>query len=272
MLVMTMKADLLVQKFQYALDHDWGYIYGKSGQVWTQAQQDSATREQTVKWGQRWVGHYVADCSGLFVWAFKQLGGSIYHGSNTIWNKYCSAQGKLVNGKRSDGYALLPGTAVFLLKSGNRHHIGLYIGNGKCIEAKGTYYGVVVSDITHWDEWGELKGVEYSAEEKEGEKVRPTLRNGDSGEDVLDLQKLLNGYGYGLKEDGKFGAATEAAVRSFQKLYGLTVDGVVGERTWNKLEKKTSGTLMVDKSVLENILREAQNIQTAVETILGVMG
>jgi len=81
----------------------------------------------------------VADCSGLFTWAFKQLGGFMYHGSNTMWNKYCTAKGKLVNGRRSDGKELKPGTAVFVLKNGDdRSHVGLYIGGGKVIEASGT--------------------------------------------------------------------------------------------------------------------------------------
>jgi len=88
----------------------------------------------------------------------------MYHGSNTMWNKYCVAKGSLVNGKRSDGKELKPGTAVFVLKNGNdRSHVGLYIGNGKVIEASGTKSGVIITDITNkkWAEWGELKGVDY---------------------------------------------------------------------------------------------------------------
>lgn len=232
------RADDLIVKFWYAYDQKYGYIYGKSGQLWTQAKQDVATRPQTISYGQQWVGHYVADCSGLFVWAFKELGGSIYHGSNTIWNKYCSKQGKLVNGKRADGYKLRPGTAVFLLDSTGRHHIGLYVGDGLCIEAKGTKYGVVTSDITHWDEWGELRDIDYSGypDEQEGERLNPTLRKGDSGDDVRDLQELLNQYGYKLEVDGKFGAKTESAVKAFQQSHYLTPDGVVGEKTWAALK------------------------------------
>ena len=36
------KASDLVAKFQYALDNKWGYIWGKSGQVWTQRDQANA--------------------------------------------------------------------------------------------------------------------------------------------------------------------------------------------------------------------------------------
>lgn len=152
----------LIDQFKHALNNGWGYIYGTSGAVWTQAEQDKATREQTKKWGQRWVGKHVADCSGLFVYAFKACGGSIYHGSNAIWSKYCSAQGTLKDGKKENGTSLLPGTAVFKTTGTDRHHIGLYIGDGVVIEAKGTYYGVVTSKVSIWDEWGELKDVAYS--------------------------------------------------------------------------------------------------------------
>ena len=195
----------LVALFQQALAEGWGYIWGKSGQTWTRADQNAATREMTVKYGSKWIGHRVADCSGLFVWAFRQLGGSIYHGSNTIWNKYCSSQGKLVNGKRADGQPIKVGTAVFLYKAAenNRSHIGLYIGNDTVIEAKGTQYGVVTSKLSHWDEWGELKAVDYSGESGETSggdtPVKPavvTLKNGSRGEAVSNLQASLNKLGF----------------------------------------------------------------------------
>jgi N-acetylmuramoyl-L-alanine amidase len=35
--------------------------------------------------------------------------------------------------------------------------------------------------------------------------------------------------------DGIFGAGTENAVKSFQRHHGLTVDGIVGKKTWDKL-------------------------------------
>lgn len=230
-------ANQLIEKFKYALDNGWGYIYGTSGQIWTQAAQDAATRPQTISYGQQWVGDHVADCSGLFVWAFKQLGDSIYHGSNTIWNKYCSKQGKLKDGQRCDGIALRPGTAVFLLNDTGRHHIGLYVGNNTVIEAKGTKWGVVTSATPHWDEWGELSAVDYSEyPEKVIPLTRPTLKKGDRGDEVKELQTLLNQCGYFLDTDGAFGSKTEEAVKDFQKSAGLTVDGIVGPKTWEALD------------------------------------
>ena len=238
----------LIAKFQYALDQHWGYIYGASGQLWTQAKQDAATREMTVKYGQKWVGHNVADCSGLFTWAFKQLGGYMYHGSNTMFKKYSIATGELKNGQRTDGEKLKPGTAVYTGTKDDHGHVGLYIGGGWVIEAKGTQYGVVRSSIAEkkWTWWGELTGVSYSGENApveppvsgDDKTVLPTLRRGDNGEKVAYLQKLLMDRGYALPKygaDGDFGAETEKAVKAFQRDWGLKEDGVVGEKTWSML-------------------------------------
>ena len=125
----------LIAQFQTALRDGWGYIYGASGEIWTQAQQNAASREQTKKYGQKWVGHRVADCSGLFAWAFRQLGGYCYHGSNTMFRRYSSASGSLSAGKRTDGEPLKPGTAVYKFNaSEGYHHVGLYIGEGAVIQ------------------------------------------------------------------------------------------------------------------------------------------
>lgn len=156
----------LITKFQYALDNDWGYIWGQAGDKWTEAKQKAATRDTTVKYGKKWIGHYVADCSGLFSWAFKQLGGYMYHGSDTMFRKYTTETGSLKNGRRADGKDLQPGTAVFVWKDADKKysHVGLYIGDGWVIEAASTQSGVIRSKASNskWTHWGLLKGVEYN--------------------------------------------------------------------------------------------------------------
>ena len=63
-----------------------------------------------------------------------------------------------------------------------------------------------------------------------------TLRNGSSGTAVSQLQEALISLGYmSGKPDGKFGDATEAAVKAFQKNNGLTADGAAGEATQKTL-------------------------------------
>ena len=59
-----------------------------------------------------------------------------------------------------------------------------------------------------------------------------TLRRGDRGDEVLALQKDLRALGYWLgTSDGTYGYLTEQAVSAFQKVEGLSPDGVVGPNT-----------------------------------------
>ena len=63
-----------------------------------------------------------------------------------------------------------------------------------------------------------------------------SLKVGSTGAEVRKMQNRLKELGY-LKgsADGDFGAATEAAVKSFQAQNGLAVDGKAGTATLNKL-------------------------------------
>lgn len=63
-------------------------------------------------------------------------------------------------------------------------------------------------------------------------EVRDTLRAGDSGEDVLAMQRALSDLGYWLGEpDGTWGSLTTQAVYAVQKAAGLGRDGVAGPQT-----------------------------------------
>ena len=64
------------------------------------------------------------------------------------------------------------------------------------------------------------------------ESVWKTLRPGDSGAEVRQLQENLIQLGYlSGKPDGKYGAKTQEAVRAFQKANKLKVDGTAGPAT-----------------------------------------
>lgn len=58
------------------------------------------------------------------------------------------------------------------------------------------------------------------------------LSPGSSGAAVDALQSLLVMDGAAISVDGKFGPETEASVKGFQKDHDLTVDGIVGAKTW----------------------------------------
>ena len=72
-----------------------------------------------------------------------------------------------------------------------------------------------------------------------------TLRRGDSGASVEQLQSALNDRGAELPVTGFFGSMTEAAVQDVQSSAGIAVDGVVGGDTRAALE---GGSGSVDSS------------------------
>lgn len=68
------------------------------------------------------------------------------------------------------------------------------------------------------------------------------LRRGTTGPSVVTLQVMLNRISQSYpaipkisQVDGIFGAQTEAAVRKFQEVFDLSVDGIVGRATWYAL-------------------------------------
>ncbi|SMF93917.1 Predicted chitinase [Methylomagnum ishizawai] len=63
----------------------------------------------------------------------------------------------------------------------------------------------------------------------------PALRRGDSGPEVLALQKALAARGVRVGADGVFGPATESALRGFQASHGLVADGIAGPQTMRAL-------------------------------------
>ncbi|MCL2341542.1 MAG: peptidoglycan-binding protein [Firmicutes bacterium] len=67
------------------------------------------------------------------------------------------------------------------------------------------------------------------------------LRVGSRGNNVAVMQSYLNRISSKypsiprLAEDGIFGAGTQSAVIAFQRIFGLTPDGVIGPITWNRI-------------------------------------
>ncbi len=76
----------------------------------------------------------------------------------------------------------------------------------------------------------------------EAQRVYPNaLVPGTAAEAVRTVQYYLSFLSFFFENidfvplTGVFDAETERAVRAFQETYGLTVDGIVGRQTWNKL-------------------------------------
>lgn len=91
---------------------------------------------------------------------------------------------------------------------------------------------------------------------------RSTICMGSRGADVTYLQQLLSAKGYEVGEiDGFFGEKTFKSTKVYQEEHNLTVDGVVGARTWESLEetavteshvKEFSLSVDGDKNISEN--------------------
>ena len=113
---------------------------------------------------------------------------------------------------------------------------GNYSDSVKCrtLKVNGKYirgYGVPKYDA-------ETEEVKTEVKTEVKEVSLPQLSKGSKGNAVKALQILLIGNNcscgkYGA--DGDFGSATLAAVKQFQGERGLTVDGVVGPKTWAEL-------------------------------------
>jgi N-acetylmuramoyl-L-alanine amidase len=64
------------------------------------------------------------------------------------------------------------------------------------------------------------------------------LRQGDHGEEVARLQRMLADYGYGIAASGQYDAATHEIVTAFQRHYRpARVDGIADVSTVRTLEK-----------------------------------
>lgn len=69
-------------------------------------------------------------------------------------------------------------------------------------------------------------------------RTRKTVRMGSRGDDVRYLQQKLASFGYHVGgTDGIFGVNTCNAVIEFQSDHGLVADGVVGAKTWAKIDE-----------------------------------
>ena len=100
------------------------------------------------------------------------------------------------------------------------------------IEILRNYYG----DSIYINETEEISGVPSSY-------PGTPLRQGSTGDKVRQMQRQINviAGAYPLipkiAEDGIFGPRTEEAVKTFQKIFNLTQDGIVGFRTWYKISQ-----------------------------------
>ena len=167
--------------YQKMLADKWGYIPNTAGTMWTQEKQDKTTNAMAQRYGQKWVGHMVADCSGTFVYVYKKYDLSIYHGSNRIARVYIEEV--LPISERKPGMAAFkyykPGEKGYDLpdqykKGGSQYngdlndyyHIGVVDDDPNCIlNSATTANGFIRSNVSNgWNACGYLKAVDYEGD------------------------------------------------------------------------------------------------------------
>ena len=116
-----------------------------------------------------------------------------------------------------------------------------------------------------------LKKLDSVYENANSAKDVDSLRMGDSGSAVKDLQTKLKKLGYyDGTVDSTFGSGTYAAVRAFQKKYNLTADGVAGSETLKKLDSayKNANSDKDDDSLRKGATGSAvKNLQTKLKKL-----
>ena len=116
-----------------------------------------------------------------------------------------------------------------------------------------------------------LKKLDSAYENADSDKDDDSLRMGDSGSAVKDLQTKLKKLGYyDGTVDSTFGSGTYAAVKAFQKKYNLTADGVAGSETLKKLDSayKNADSDKDDGSLRKGATGSAvKNLQTKLKKL-----
>ena len=151
-----------------AWENGWGYVWGTYGNVLTQSLFDYKLQQYPDGVGKyadfirnNWLNRRTADCVGLikgYGWLDTQsleikygTNGMPDYGANQMYQS-ATESGTM------DAMPDIVGLAVW--KQG---HIGVYIGNGYVIEAMGTKYGVVKTELSKrsWSGWCKIPYIEY---------------------------------------------------------------------------------------------------------------
>jgi hypothetical protein len=177
------------------------------------------------RWGGNGPTFY--DCSGLTSMAYRSAGVAIPRVSRLQY----------AHGEHVPVRWLVPGDLVFYARDTKRaatvHHVALYIGSGRMVEAASPRVGIRVASI--WRHGLMPHGVRPDADSTRALPVR----EGERGATVATIQVRLRATGRCLAVDGAFGPITRAGVRGFQRAHGIAAVGYVGPKTWAALA--TSG-------------------------------
>ncbi|HHY77781.1 MAG TPA: hypothetical protein GX498_04630 [Clostridiales bacterium] len=172
----------LVEYVQKALEEKWGYVWGTYGLTLTEALLKQKLKQYPKEVGKyesfirkNWLGKKTVDCVGLIKAYIWDTGNGIKYDPKTD----VTVTGMVKAAKEKgpiDTLPEIPGILVY--KTG---HIGVYIGGGWVIEARGTKYGVVKTPLkgtgsTQWTGWCKCPFIVYEKQDKEILKIIDGLK------------------------------------------------------------------------------------------------
>lgn len=183
----------LVEHAKMAESQKWGYVWGTFGRVLTPALFDQKLKQYPGGVGnhkdfikKNWLNRRTSDCVGLIKSYLWWDGGNIKYDLK----QDTSANGMYELSKKKGPISSLPNTPGVCVW--HRGHIGVYIGNGRVIEARGTKAGVINSPLTgagaaRWTHWLECPFIVYEEpiKPKEVEKMELLLWQKEMGEKSL---------------------------------------------------------------------------------------
>lgn len=235
----------------------WAYVYGARGEECTPSNRRARYRNDhpTIKTkcknfdgsgtcsGCQWYPGgrtRFFDCRGFTYWILLKVYNwkLVGAGCTSQWNTASNWKAK---GKIADGIPKDTLVCLFYSKD-NKQKVWEHTGFGYNDETVECSAGVqhFTQRKAKWTHWAVPACIEGDVPTPTPpEPTKPTLKKGDSGEYVTLLQTELINRGYSCGSsgaDGKFGKATQAAVKAFQADHGLTVDGIVGAKTWDALD------------------------------------
>lgn len=159
----------LVKWAKHAQENGWGYVWGSHGNLLDKTELErleSVFGAHVTDYDDfirhNWLGKRTADCVGLikgYSW-YDTESGKITVGSNGMQDVTADGMFSAATEKGTiDTIPEIPGLAVW-----HEGHIGIYIGGGEVVEAMGTQYGVVKTQLKNgrWTHWLKVPYIQYT--------------------------------------------------------------------------------------------------------------
>ena len=227
------------------------YVWGGQGEVATEAfidkhetSKENAKRAKALLSARKAAGMKEVkayDCSGLIVCYFLD-------------KKYISsdmtAAGLYGKCAKINRKSIKTGDLVFRYNGKSIHHVGVYVGNGNVIHAKGRDYGVVREGIDangsdYWNRFGRFEALDVV--DIEMIKItKPLMRS----KGIRKLQDALNALGYDCGTvDGIAGSKTIAAIGEFIAVQSPKAATKSETSTTKSVTKSNMSTVTTDDGV-----------------------